>query len=111
MATRSQTAGAPQEDEVALEDIPVEEFEPTEEQKAQTRRQSQQFLEHLLTGNGADPALMSINETLMPGGAVIAEERSEHLEAKVPEDLASATVRELAERWCEELARFEPRAA
>lgn len=92
MATKSPKESAPQQDEVPIEDIPVEEFELTEEQKAETKRQSQQFLDHLRTGDGADPALESVNETLMPGGAVIAEERCEYLEAETPEDLANATV-------------------
>jgi hypothetical protein len=97
MATKLQNAkspkeSAPQQDEEPIEEIPVEEIELTEEEKAETKKQTEQFLAHLRTGDGADPALQSVNETLMPGGAVITEERCEYLEADVPEDLANATV-------------------
>jgi hypothetical protein len=92
MASRPQTEGPSQEGEVPLEDIPVEEFELTEEQKAETRRQSEKFLEHLLAGNGPDPSLQSVNEALMPGGAVVAEEQHEYLDVEVPKELAKAAV-------------------
>lgn len=43
-----------------------------------------EFGAHLPLGDGADPILQSVNETLMPGGAVVTIEESE--------DLANATV-------------------
>ncbi len=74
------------------EDTPVEEIELTEEQKAASRAIALKFGAHLLLGDGADPTLQSVNETLMPGGAVVTTEEFEDLVAELPEDLAGATV-------------------
>jgi hypothetical protein len=71
----------------AVEDI---QLTPVEEEDA--RRTGEEFVKRLVLGNGADPALASANETLMPSGAVqVATERIE-LPAEVPEGLAGATV-------------------
>jgi hypothetical protein len=92
MATRPQTDGAPQPDEMPLEDIPVEEIVLTEEQHAESKRQAAAFVEHLVAGNGPDSSLQSVNETLMPGGAVVAQEQHEYLDVEIPKELARAEV-------------------
>ena len=43
-------------------------------------------------GDGADPAFKSVNETLMPSGAVLSTEEAVSLRAEVPAELAEATV-------------------
>jgi len=73
------------------EDIPVEDIELTPEEEAEAEREGQLFLQRLLEGNGADPAFMSVRETLMPGGAVLANEQHVQLPVTVPQDLADAT--------------------
>lgn len=79
------------EQEIA-EETPVEEIELTEEQKAESARVAREFGERMLLGNGADPVLQSVNETLMPGGAVLANEEQVSLAAELPAELADATV-------------------
>ena len=73
---------------------PVEEIELTEEERAESHARSAEFVEHLEleTSDGADPALQSVTETLMPGGAVVTHEEMENLAATLPADLAGATV-------------------
>jgi hypothetical protein len=78
--------------DVITDDTPVEEIELTAEEKAQSEARAQVFVQHLSLGNGADPALESVNETLMPGGAVLAKEEPVELPASLPEDLAQAEV-------------------
>jgi len=86
-------------DQDVTEDTPVEEIELTPEEQAASQTIARQFGEHLMLGAGADPALQSVNETLMPGGAVVTTEEYEDLLAEVPEDLADATlVKTLHER-------------
>jgi hypothetical protein len=75
-----------------VEVTPLEEIELTEEQKAASHASALEFGEHLLLGDGADPVLQSVNETLMPGGAVVSYEELEELSAELPEDLKNATV-------------------
>ncbi len=75
-----------------LENTPVEEFELSEEQKAETAAYTARFVDHLELGHGADPVLRSVNETLMPGGAVLANEEQVSLSAEVPAELAKAKV-------------------
>jgi len=67
---------------------PLDEIELTEEGKAAGDR----FVEHLLEGGGADPAMQSVTETLMPGGTVLVEEEHAHVPALLPEGLAGARV-------------------
>lgn len=74
------------------EDTPLEEIELTEEQKAASLASALEFGEHLQLGDGADPTLQSVNETLMPGGAVVTIEEFEDLAAELPEELADGTV-------------------
>jgi hypothetical protein len=78
---------SPQE---STEEIPVEEIELTPEEKAANAAATARLVSHLDLGAGADPALQSVNETLMPGGAVLAGEQYVSLEAEVPEPLAGA---------------------
>jgi hypothetical protein len=72
-----------------LEDIPLTEEELAEAAASGT---ADRFTEHLLQGSGPDPAMKSVNETLMPGGAVHLDETRERLPAVLPEDLANARV-------------------
>ena len=72
-----------------LEDI---ELIQTPEEIAEDKAATQRFIEHLLSGPGADPAMKSANETLMPSGAVLQSEEQVSLPARVPEDLAQARV-------------------
>ena len=76
----------------AIEITPLEEIELTPEQQAEAMAIALEFGEHLLLGDGADPTLQSVNETLMPGGAVVTTEEFEDLVAELPADLAGGTV-------------------
>jgi len=78
-----------------IELTPVEEIELTPEELAETQASAQRFGDHLMLGDGADPALQSIQETLMPGGAAVATEEHEALPAELPEALADAAVLKL----------------
>jgi hypothetical protein len=81
------------------ENTPVEDIELTEEEKAESAASAQVFVEHLELGDGADQSLQSVNETLMPGGAVLANVEQESLSVEVPEELARAkVVKELHEK-------------
>jgi hypothetical protein len=76
-----------------LENTPVQEIELTEEEQAESAAYAKRFVGHLMLGDGAaDPALRSVNETLMPGGAVLATEEVVSLPAEVPPELAQAKV-------------------
>src|SRR4030042_6800087 len=74
------------------EETPVEEIELTPEELAESEASAREFGERMLMGDGADPAFRSVNETLMPGGAVVTTEELESLVAELPADLAHATV-------------------
>jgi hypothetical protein len=80
------------EEQEVTEDTPVEEIELTPEELAETQAHAIEFCKHLLQGDGSDPALQSVNETLMPGGSVVITEERESLAAELPEELANATV-------------------
>ncbi len=69
-------------------------IELTEEERAESHARGAEFVEHLEleTGDGADPALQSVSEILMPGGAVVTHEEMENLAVTLPADLAGATV-------------------
>jgi hypothetical protein len=73
-------------------ETPVEDIPLTEEDKAEIAATRGQFVEHLLQGDGADPAIQSVTETLMPAGAVVAEEEQTVLSAEMPAELADAEV-------------------
>lgn len=88
----------PAEKEIT-EDTPLDEIKLTEAQKADAKARGAAFVEHLLQGNGADPALASVNETLMPGGTVLSQAEQVSLTAEVPEELADADlVKTLSEK-------------
>jgi len=74
---------------VRLEDI---ELNLTPEEIAEDKAANQRFIEHTLLGGGADPAMASVNETLMPGGAVLEREDQEHLPAEIPPELSDVPV-------------------
>jgi len=75
------------EETIRLEDIVL-----TKEDHEETRAASERFIAHLLEGSGADPAMKSVHETLMPGPGALVSEKRASLPAKVPEDLADARV-------------------
>ncbi|MDY0002739.1 MAG: hypothetical protein RBU30_15690 [Polyangia bacterium] len=74
------------------EDTPMEDIELTPEELAESQVSARQFGERMLLGDGPDPALRSVNETLMPGGALVTTEEHEDLRVELPEDLADAAV-------------------
>ncbi len=81
------------DDAASLDDIPrVEDIELTPEEMAANRAFATQFAKNLVLGNGADPALKSVNEALMPTGAVLSTEKQVTLPVEVPADLADAQV-------------------
>jgi hypothetical protein len=85
--------------QVVIDSERLEDIELTEEEKAASAEYGRRFAEHLTVGDGADPAFKSVNETLMPGGAVLATEKAVSLPAELPAELAKATVvKEMSEQ-------------
>lgn len=83
-----ETDGTNGENEVpALEDI-----ELTKEDLADIEAESDRFVENVSKGNGADPTMKSVNETLMPGGAVLVNAEHVTLPAEIPAGLSDAKV-------------------
>jgi hypothetical protein len=80
------------EQEELTEPTQLEDIAPTAEEQAKADAAADRFVEHVLQGNGPDPAMQSVNETLMPAGAVLASEDHVSLPATLPPDLADATV-------------------
>ena len=78
--------------EELMESARLEEIAPTPEEQARADAAADRFVEHVLRGNGPDPAMQSVNETLMPAGAVLASEQYVSLPVTLPPDLAEATV-------------------
>jgi hypothetical protein len=74
------------------EDTPVEEIELTPEEEAAAEARSIEFVEHLAQGEGADPEFESVNEALMPEGAVVSGQDMVQLAAEATEELPDATV-------------------
>jgi hypothetical protein len=74
------------------EDTPVEQIELTEEERARARACGVELADHLEMGQEPDPALTSVTETLMPGGAVVTDAEMAHLAASLPAELAGAKV-------------------
>jgi hypothetical protein len=70
----------------------LEDIELTEEERAEGVLAGQNFVEHLLKGSGPDPTMKSVNETLMPAGAVLETTEQESVLAEVPTGLAEARV-------------------
>ena len=75
-----------------IDDTPLESIELTEEERAQNRARTREFVKRLEKGEQADPALMSATETLMPGGAAVTDEEVEYLAATLTPELADAMV-------------------
>lgn len=73
-------------------EIAAESIEPTAEEKACAQARSREFVENLERGDGADPEFASVNETLMPDGAVLTTEHIEELAVDASEQQAEATV-------------------
>jgi hypothetical protein len=97
MSTESTTKQDPEGDaEKELEKIqntPVEEIELTEQEKAESMARTLKFVEHLELGAGrAEPALQSVNETLMPAGAILADEDQVFVAANLPEGFTEGDV-------------------
>lgn len=88
MTKRRADVGAKQEPE----GVPPLDYECTDAERAEDKAAVDRFIEHLLTGGDADPAMKSVSETLMPGCAVLVHEESESLPAVIPEELADAQV-------------------
>lgn len=67
-------------------------YVPTPEDRAESAAEAKAFGQRLLLGTGADPSLMSANETLMPSGVV--QHATERLElgVEIPANLAGGTV-------------------
>jgi hypothetical protein len=70
----------------------LEDIELTAEEIAETKVATARYIEHLFLGSGADPTMKSVNETLMPGGAVLESEEQVSLPAELPEDLTEDRV-------------------
>ncbi len=82
----------PMSSQEVTDETPVEDIELTPEELAECQASARQLGEHMLMGDGTDPALQSVNETLMPGGALVTTEEHEDLRVNLPEDLADALV-------------------
>jgi hypothetical protein len=70
----------------------LEDCELSDEDRADCVRAGKTFAEHLQRGSGPDPTMRSVNEALMPGGAVLETTQREQLPAEVPPELAGARV-------------------
>ena len=79
-------------DKTRYEPERLEDIELTAEQRAENERASKRFIENLLSGDGADPAMKSVNETLMPTGSVLVCEDHKSLPAELPKELSEARV-------------------
>ena len=88
---RSHPKALDEEPEVT-EETPVEDIELTPEELAESKASAREFGARLQLGDGADPALQSVEETLMPGGVVALSDKLESLVAKLPAELEGATV-------------------
>jgi hypothetical protein len=92
MRTKETDEIGQEELEQLLESTRLEDIAPTAEEQAKADAAADRFVEHVLQGNGPDPAMQSVNETLMPAGAVLAREQQVSLPVTLPPDLADATV-------------------
>jgi len=77
-----------------LEELPsVEEIELTEQEKARHAQRAKRFVECLEQGQGEqDDELRSVDEALMPKGAIVSTEHVEGLAAELSEELCDAKV-------------------
>ena len=91
-------------DKGSKEILPLEEIEPTEEERAADQAADVRFTDHLQEGSGKDPAMTPVQEALMPGGGALLYEEQVHLPVEIPEDLAGAQV---VKTWTESRARYD----
>jgi hypothetical protein len=74
------------------ETLRLEDIELSEEDRAELEANRGRLSKALLQGSGPDPALESVNETLMPEGTVLTTTEVVSLPAEIPADLADAEV-------------------
>jgi len=88
-----QLAKMPMENKTDHKPLRLEDMDPpTEAEIAENKAAAERFGDHLRLGDGPAPAMKSVNETLMPGGAVLVREECVPLAVEIPEDLADAQV-------------------
>ena len=76
-----------------LDDMPrLEDIELTQQEMDESDAYGRVFVSHLTQGNGLDPALQSVNETLIPGGAVLTNHEAVRVDAEIPAELDEASV-------------------
>lgn len=92
------------EEKKKREMLPLEEDEPTEEERAERKAAGARFTGHLQEGSGKDPAMTPVQEALMPGGVALLHEEQVYLPAEIPEDLADAQV---VKTWIEPRVRYD----
>jgi len=92
MATEQEPKAGVSTADVTEGTLSVEDIEPTEEQRAASLARGIEFSDHVEQGDEAEPALQSVNEALMPGGAVSVTEEFSKLVVEMPHDLQYATV-------------------
>jgi hypothetical protein len=92
------------EEKKRREVLPLEEYEPTQEERAKRKARAARFTDHLQKGSGRDPAMTPVQETLMPSGAALLYEEQVRLPAGIPEDLADAPV---IKTWIEPRVRYD----
>ncbi|MCK5804030.1 MAG: transposase, partial [Lentisphaeria bacterium] len=90
---QEQKAAVVAQDEITI-DTPLSDpaFDPTPEQKAKSRARGIELSDHMMKGEGTDPALQSVTETLMSDGTVVGHEETIDLTAHLPDELANAKV-------------------
>jgi hypothetical protein len=92
MRTKETDENGQKELEELMESTRLQDIAPTPEEQAKADAAADRFVEHVLRGDGPDPAMQSVNETLMPAGAVLASEQYVSLPVTLPPDLVDATV-------------------
>ena len=92
MRTKETDENGQKELEELMESTRLQDIAPTPEEQAKADAAADRFVEHVLRGDGPDPAMQSVNETLIPAGAVLASEQYVSLPVTLPPDLVDATV-------------------
>ena len=85
-------SGDAEPDKTHYEPERLEDIELTAEELAEGEGTTERFIENLLSGDGADPAMKSANETLMPTGSVLVCEDHKSLPAKLAKELSESRV-------------------
>ena len=73
-------------------DTPVEDIKLSEEQRAKSKAYADEVTERLVSGEGPDPSLQSINETLMNANVISTYEEKVDLPAELPEGISEEEV-------------------